>query len=160
MSKISDQQKRYLSQAIRLEEASNPAIVRATMVFISVTILTFIAWAAFTNINEVAHTPGEVTPQGHQQIVQHLEGGIVRAIHVREGQTVKKGQDLLSLDGAGSEDDLNRALIKRVSLELQEERLRAFAEGRKPDFSQFSRKYPDQVKDQTMFYNGMTKARG
>ncbi len=160
MSKLSDQQKRYLSQAVRLEEASNPAIVRATMVFVSLTILAFIAWSAFTNINEVAHTPGEVTPQGHQQVVQHLEGGIVRTINVREGQTVKKGTNLLFLDGAGSEDDLNRAMIKRVSLQLQEERLRAFAEGRKPDFSAFYKTHPDQVKDQTMFYSGMVKARG
>lgn len=160
MSRLSEQQKSYLSQAVRLEEASNPAIVRATMIFISMTILAFIGWAALTNINEVAHTPGEVIPQGHQQIVQHLEGGIVRSIHVQEGQTVKKGQDLLSLDGAGSEDDLNRALIKRVSLQLQEERLRAFTEGRQPDFTAFSRNYPDQVKDQLMFYKGMIKARG
>ncbi len=159
MSKISDQQKRYLSQAIRLEESVNPAIVRATMILVSVTILTFITWAAFTNINEVAHTPGEVTPQGHQQVVQHLEGGIVRTIHVEEGQTVKKGDVLLSLDGAGSEDDLNRAQTKQVSLALQEERLRAFTEGRKPDFSKFAKSYPDQVKDQLMFYAGMIKAR-
>lgn len=160
MRKISDQQKRYLSQAIRLEESTNPAIVRMTMLFVSATILTFIVWAAFTNINEVAHTPGEVTPQGQQQVVQHLEGGIVRSIYVQEGQTVKKGDALLSLDGAGSEDDLNRAATKKASLALQEERLRAFTEGRRPDFSVYASSHPAQVKDQILFYDGMVKARG
>lgn len=159
MATLSEQQKRYLSQAIRLEESTNPVIARLTMGLISLAIISFIAWAALTNINEVAHTPGEVTPLGHQQVVQHLEGGIVRTIHVQEGQRVKQGDILLSLDGAGSEDDLARAKAKEVSLILQEERLRAFIDGREPDFSRYAKDNPKQVRDQTMFFEGMVKAR-
>jgi len=77
-----EKQTRYLSQAIQLEEAVNPHIIRSTMTMVSLAILIFIVWAAFTNINEVARTPGEVVPQGYQQTVQHLEGGIVKSINV------------------------------------------------------------------------------
>lgn len=43
------------------------------------------------NINEVARAPGEIVPQGFQQVVQHFEGGIVSDIMVSEGQMVEKG---------------------------------------------------------------------
>lgn len=156
----SEQQTRYLSQAIQLEEAVNPSIVRSTMLTISVAILGFLGWAAVTGINEIAHTPGEIVPTGNQQVVQHLEGGIVKAIHAKEGQAVRKGQALLTLDGAGVQDDLNRAISKDLALRMQEERLRAFAEGRKPDFSAYRDDHPETVRDQEAFFSGMSRARG
>jgi HlyD family secretion protein/adhesin transport system membrane fusion protein len=107
----------------------------------------------------VARTPGEAVPQGFEQVVQHLEGGIVREIRAREGQIVDKRDVVLVLDGGGSQEDLARAASKQVSLDLQEERLRAFSEGREPDFSAYKASHPDLVRDQTMFFNGMIDAR-
>ncbi|HRJ13170.1 MAG TPA: HlyD family type I secretion periplasmic adaptor subunit, partial [Alphaproteobacteria bacterium] len=156
----SEKQSRYLSQAIQLEESTNPVIIRMTMITVSIAIMAFIIWSAVTQINEVARTPGEVVPQGHQQVVQHLEGGIVHKIFVREGQMVGKGQDLLELQEAGTTHDLERARIKQVSLAMQEERLRAFGEGRQPDFSTYESRYPELVKDQLQFFNTMMNARG
>lgn len=159
-SQTHDKQTRYLSQAVQLEEAANPTIIKLTMVTTSLAILAFIAWAGVTNINEVARTPGEVVPQGFQQVVQHLEGGIVREIKVHEGQQVEKDQVLMVLDGAGSQDDLNRALSKQSSLAMQEERLRAFAENREPKFSDEEMKNAELIKDQKSFFDSMVQARG
>lgn len=158
MKRKSEKQTRYLSQAVQLEEAVNPSIIRMTMVTVSVAILSFIAWAAFTNINEVARTSGEVVPKGFQQVVQHLEGGIIREIKVHEGQKVEKGDVLVVIDGTGSQDDLNRALSKQTSLEMQEERLRAFAENRNPDFSRWHSDYGELVTNQETFFKSMTEA--
>ncbi len=154
-----EKQTRYLSQAVQLEEATNPTIIRLTMVTASLAIIAFIGWSAFTNINEVARTPGEVVPKGFQQVVQHLEGGIIREIKVTEGQQVAKGQVLLVLDGAGSQDDLNRAISKQKSLEMQEERLRAFAEGRVPHFTEAQQRDAEMIKDQKIFFDSMVDAR-
>ncbi len=154
-----DRQTRYLSQAVQLEETANPTIIRLTMATISLAIIAFIAWAGVTNINEVARTPGEVAPQGFQQVVQHLEGGIIREIKVREGEQVDKDQILLVLDGAGSQDDLNRALSKQANLAMQEERLRAFAEGRAPKYSESEMKNVVLMKDQKSFFDSMVQAR-
>lgn len=154
-----DRQTRYLSQAVQLEETANPTIIRLTMATISLAIIAFIAWAGVTNINEVARTPGEVAPQGFQQVVQHLEGGIIREIKVREGEQVDKDQILLVLDGAGSQDDLNRALSKQTNLAMQEERLRAFAEGRAPKYSESEMKNVVLMKDQKSFFDSMVQAR-
>ena len=56
MSIRKEKQTRYLSQAIQLEEAVNPHIIRSTMIIVSLAILIFIAWTGYTNINEVART--------------------------------------------------------------------------------------------------------
>lgn len=154
-----EKQTRFLSQAIQLEEAVNPHIIRATMSMVSLAIIAFLIWAGLTNINEVARTPGEVVPQGYQQTVQHFEGGIVKAIHVHEGQVVKEGQPLITLEDSILKDDLERVLVKQVGLELQEERLRAFIEGRRPNFRSLTNATGQMVEDEGTFFEGMRAAR-
>lgn len=157
MIRTSDSQIRYLSQAIQLEEAVNPAILRTTMLTISITIIAFTVWSGFTNINEVARTPGEVVPSGYQQVVQHLEGGIVREIDVKEGDTVEAGQLLVRLDGSGVYEDLKRAEGRQITLSMQEERLRAFLENRAPDFARFGDHADNVLADQKQFFETMER---
>ncbi|MCD8566397.1 MAG: HlyD family type I secretion periplasmic adaptor subunit [Alphaproteobacteria bacterium] len=159
ISRIREKQTRYLSQAIQLEEAVNPHIVRVTMSLVSLAVIAFVAWAGFTNINEVARTPGEVVPKGFQQTVQHLDGGLVKAIYVQEGQIVEAGDVLLRIESAGVQEDLEKTRSKQLSLEMQEERLRAFTEGREPDFKKFGSSPVALQKDQAAFFDGMKAAR-
>lgn len=154
-----EQQLRFLAQSIRLKESASPRLVRATMTVVSLSVLGFIAWAAFANIHEIARTPGEVVPTGFQQVVQHLEGGMVKEILVQEGDTVEKDQIVLRLDGAGVERDLTRATEQGLTLALQEERLRAFIENRQPNFPPEVADRTDILKDQEAFFTGMTTAR-
>lgn len=154
-----EKQMRYLSQAIQLEEAVNPHIIRATMSMISLALLVFILWAAFTNIYEVAHAPGEVVPYGHEQTVQHLEGGIIKQILVLEGDMVREGQTLVILEESGIKEDLQRARGRQLTLRMQAERLRAFVENREPDFASFAEATPDIIADQQAFFQGMRKSR-
>lgn len=160
MSTISEKQLRYLSQAVQLEESVNPAIVRSTMLTIGAAIVLFVAWAGFTNICEVARSPGEVVPSGYQQVVQHLEGGMVKKILVSEGDIVKKGQILLEVDGAGILEDLERAKARKFAIAAQEERLRAYVERRTPDLSKIDPKYAYLIKDQKQFFETMENAHG
>lgn len=159
MKKTSDKSNQYLSQSVQLEEFSNPRIIRRTVMTVSSTVLLFTLWAGFTNINEVARTPGEVVPSQHHQIVQHLEGGIIRAINVSEGQAVRKGEKLLEIDGAGAIEDLERAKSKQASLAMQEERLRSYIQGRPADFSAFDEGHRELVQDQVFFSQDMIRAR-
>lgn len=154
-----EQQLRFLAQSIRLKESASPRLVRATMTVVSLSVLGFIAWAAFANIHEIARTPGEVVPTGFQQVVQHLEGGMVKEILVQEGDTVEKDQIVLRLDGAGVERDLTRATEQGLTLALQEERLRAFIENRQPNFPPEVADRTDILKDQEAFFTGMATAR-
>lgn len=151
-------QLRLLSQSIRLKETASPRIVRGTMAVVSLSFLGFLAWAAFADIHEIARTPGEIVPEGFQQAVQHLEGGMVRDILVQEGDSVEKGQVLLRLDGAGIETDLKRAEEQALTLRLQEERLRAFLENRAPVFPTETAERPELLRDQESFFSAMRAA--
>lgn len=93
-----------------------------------------VVWASFTRLDEVAVAAGEVVPQGQTKVVQHLEGGIVRELAVRDGATVKAGDTLLRLTlGTGL---VNRAelQVRRDGLALRQARLAAEASGDAPAF--------------------------
>lgn len=152
------EQLKMLSQSIRLRETASPRIVRATMGVVSLAFLGFILWAGFSNVHEIARTPGEIVPSGYQQAVQHLEGGLVRDILVQEGDLVEKGQVLLRIDGAGIEADLKRTEEQALTLRLQEERLRAFLEGRVPVFPPEAAARPETLRDQESFFSAMRAA--
>lgn len=57
-----------------------------------------IAWAAWAQIDKVTVGQGKVVPSSQIQVVQNLEGGLVKQILVREGEQVRKGQQLLLID--------------------------------------------------------------
>lgn len=60
----------------------------------------FLAWAALAPLDEGVPTDGMVTIDTKRKSVQHLSGGIVSAVMVREGQVVQEGQVLVKLDEA------------------------------------------------------------
>lgn len=64
------------------------------------------SWAAVSPISSAVVAGGAFDVEGDAQIVQHLEGGIVTGIHVRDGETVRKGQLLATLDDTRSEAQL------------------------------------------------------
>lgn len=158
--KSQERQLNFLTQSERLEESEDPILIRLTLGAASACILGFVIWASVTNVNEVARAPGEIAPQGLQQVVQHLEGGIVSKILVQEGQSVDQGQLLMTIDGNGAQEDLNRAQSHQVALELQKERLRAFLDARQPDFARFQKAAsPMMIADQNGIFAAMTQAR-
>jgi membrane fusion protein, adhesin transport system len=60
--------------------------------------LAFVLWATFAELDQVTRGNGRVIPSSQLQVVQNLEGGIVREIVARQGDKVKKGDVLLRLD--------------------------------------------------------------
>ena len=88
-----------------------------------------ITWANVTSLEEVSVAMGEVVPQGKVHVIQHLEGGIVENIYVKEGDRVKVGTPLVRLNLATS--GVNRAeLVVRLDAQmLIKARLEAQAKG-------------------------------
>lgn len=121
---------RYLTLAIQLEEGRPPRLMHFLVWLTAAMVACAIGWAAVTKVAQVARAPGEIVPNGHTQPVQHLEGGIVRDVAVREGDLVEAGQTLVRLDQTGVLAELEQVRTRERSLRLQAERLRAFADDR------------------------------
>jgi adhesin transport system membrane fusion protein len=153
-----DRQAKFLAQSILLEEAGSPRLIRLALLTICAAVAAFIGWAAVTNVDEVAVAAGEVVPTGQIQVLQHLEGGIISAILVRDGDIVDPGQVLLRLNPATSTAELREARALLTGLLLRAERLGAVAEGRAPDFAFAVAEYPQLVADQMSIFKGQIQA--
>lgn len=92
-------------------------------------VLAFILWAQFTVLDKVVRGVGRVVPQAQNQMVQHLEGGIIAEILVREGDTVKKGDVLLKIDNSFARAELQSARVETRAKKLRALRLTAEAQG-------------------------------
>ena len=64
-------------------------------------------WAGLAPIQSAAIAQGVVSVDTNRKTIQHLEGGIVGAIHVRDGDIVSKGQVLVTLDKTKAEATLD-----------------------------------------------------
>ncbi|WP_321462843.1 HlyD family type I secretion periplasmic adaptor subunit [uncultured Vibrio sp.] len=81
--------------ALLLNTPSSARLMLWVMVFF---FITAIAWASWAQIDKVTVGHGKVIPSSQIQVVQNLEGGLVKEILVKEGQQVEKGQQLLLID--------------------------------------------------------------
>jgi adhesin transport system membrane fusion protein len=87
----------------------------------------FFVWAAAFQLDAVTRASGRVIPSIQNQVIQHLEGGIVSEILVREGQRVKKGDLLVRVSDQFSTADASNARTDVVSKQLMLARLEAEA---------------------------------
>ncbi len=85
----------------------------------------FGGWAATARIDSAAVAPGLVTVESYRKTVQHLEGGIVREILVRDGDTVKEDDVLLRMDGTQASAQLGIAKVQYFAAQALESRLLA-----------------------------------
>ena len=106
---------------------NRPTGIRTPMIFGVTIIATFFGglmlWAALAPLESAAIAVGSVSIENKRKTIQHLEGGIVDAILVREGDIVKKGQALIRLDTTGAKATLDRLNAQYWSAKALEERL-------------------------------------
>ena len=144
----SERDLRYLSRSIVLEEMGPPRALRHAIWALVGALACFILWAAVTPLAETARAPGHVVPVGSVLPVQHLEGGIVSEIMVEDGSMVDKGQVMVRLDPTAARAELEEKRARIAALTLEAERLRAFADGREPDFAKVGAQFASLAADQ------------
>lgn len=82
-------------------------------------------WASVGHVDIVATAPGKIIPTGYSKVIQPFETGVVHAILVTNGQTVKAGDVLIELDTTISESEINHLRSDLQSAQLDIARLRA-----------------------------------
>ena len=107
--------------------------VGSTMAFGALVIAVFLggfgAWAALVPLESAAIAQGVVGVSGKRKTVQHLEGGIVADILVREGDTVTTGQELVMLDDTQARASLSLLEAQHRSAAALRARLEAERDG-------------------------------
>lgn len=89
----------------------------------------FVGWASFTPLNSAVMGQAVLVVESNRRDVAHLEGGVVRQIHVRDGTEVNEGDLLLTLDPVRAtaalqivrgQIDGNKVLLARLRAELSD----------------------------------------
>lgn len=122
-------QESELPETDRFEAQAGLKGLLSTITVFVLLVVFFIGWANFVEIDETATAPGEVVTKIPVQVVQHLEGGIIKEILVKNGDEVKKGQPLIRLDNTAFQAELEQVQMREVSLLFDSERLRAYSHG-------------------------------
>ena len=85
----------------------------------------FGVWAATAPLSGAAIATGVVAAAGRNQVVQHLEGGIIRAIHIEEGDRVRRGDPMFEIDATQARAAVDSLSAKWVFLKARQYRLEA-----------------------------------
>ncbi|MDR2014052.1 MAG: HlyD family type I secretion periplasmic adaptor subunit [Azoarcus sp.] len=90
----------------------------------------FLLWAALAPLDEGVPTSGMVTIDTKRKAVQHLTGGIVKSVHVKEGQIVHEGDPLMEIDPASTQAAYENVRQRYYTLRAMESRLMSEQGGR------------------------------
>jgi adhesin transport system membrane fusion protein len=115
-------------------------------------LVVFIAWAMFAILDEVTVGTGKITPSTHAQVIESLDGGIVSALMVKEGDIVERGQMLARLDPTRFQSNYGEAAARVRALRASSERLRSELTGEPLRFSAESMREPDLVARERQLY--------
>jgi adhesin transport system membrane fusion protein len=153
-------EKRISNRDIEFMKSLNAAVLQRSPVKMSIVLyiiagltFAFIIWANIAEVDEMTRGMGRVIPSRQIQIIQNLEGGIVEDILVSEGQHVKKGQVLLTIDDTGFGSSFKESKSKEDELRAKLSRLRAESEGKNfnPD-PDVAANFPELVQEERRLF--------
>ena len=92
-------------------------------------VVLMLAWAVWAQVDKVVRTQGRIVPSVKPQMIQHLEGGIVSKVFVREGDVVAKGASLVAVSDLMASSSRGEKRARINGLMARSARLEAEAEG-------------------------------
>lgn len=125
MSSISGLQAHWKNRV----ETQTGRVVRVGLFFVLAFFLTFGLWSISMPLSSAVVASGSIISGGQNKLLQHPIGGIVSAIHVEDGEKVKAGQVLLTLDPVVNKASLDQLQTRRFVFMAQEARLKALKKG-------------------------------
>ncbi len=119
-------------------------------------LLIFVAWATLFHVDKVTRGGGRVLPSVQNQVVQHLEGGIVEKLLVQEGERVRKGQVLMNVTNQFTSAEFENArtdvVAKRITLARMDAEVAGAREFHVPE--DLARQAPDiAASEEALFYS-------
>jgi adhesin transport system membrane fusion protein len=142
----------WLVAPIELEEQRGFRASRNTMRLVVGLTAGALVWAGITPIRELSLARGQLVPTSQIRPLQHLEGGIVEQILVKEGQVVEEGQPLIRLQTVMADSELAALKARTLNLMMQKERVDALIAGRPANFAAFGGASSLQLTDHHQVY--------
>jgi hemolysin D len=115
----------FLPAALEIVETPPSPIGRAIGVVIIALFCIAVIWATFGHVDIIAYASGKVVPSGRVKLIQPFEIGVVRAIHVHDGQSVKAGEVLIELDASIAAAEQAQKEAERDTISVVIEKLEA-----------------------------------
>lgn len=126
---------------------------RRVILLTAAALVGFIGWASFAEIDQVSRATGQVIPSGRVQIVQSTDGGVIEAINVKEGDRVRKGQILVTLDRVRLAAALDEGKAKVASLKTAKARIEAELFNKQLVFPADVSDFPDFMANQRQLFS-------
>ena len=124
----------FLPAALELIETPASPLGRAMMWTIVALAVIALAWACLGKVDIIATAPGRVIPSGQVKLIQPFEIGVVKAIHVTDGDHVRAGDVLIELDPTTNQADQEHVARDLVQAGLDTARLSAALTGSADSF--------------------------
>ena len=127
----------FLPAALEIVETPPPPMAGTIGGTVIALFCAALVWACLGKVDIVATASGRIIPSDRTKVVQPLETGVVRAIHVQDGQSVKGGEVLIELDPTVAEAELHHLQSDLMEARLEVARLRAALAGREDPLLDF-----------------------
>jgi hemolysin D len=131
-SRRRDYELAFLPAALEIIETPPSPTSRIVGVTIIALFCGALGWASLGTTDIVAIAPGKIVPSGRSKIIQPFETGVVRAIHVQDGQSVRAGDLIIELDPTMNTAELGHLKSDLMAAQLDIARLRAALAGADP----------------------------
>lgn len=121
-------------------------------------LLLLLLWSAVGKIDQVTRAQAQIIAADRTQLVQSPDGGVVTQLHVKEGEVVKAGQLLVTLQKERAAAAVSDSHAKVAALRITLARLHAEVYGKPLVFEADLLAYPDYIRNQTDLYNKRQRA--
>ena len=122
---VSDVTVKPVAHASHIGELDPPHRSRATLLVFMLSLIALVYWASVGKIDPVTRAQGQVIAAERTQIIQSPDGGVLTVLHVKEGDSVKAGQLLATLQKERAQAAVSDTRAKLAALRITLARLQA-----------------------------------
>ena len=130
-----------------------PRTSRFSLWVFMVGLVALVVWAYHGRIDQVTRAPAQIIAEGRTQLIQSSDGGVLTQVHVKEGDTVKAGQLLATLQKERAAAAVSDSSAKVAALRITLARLHAEVYNTSLKFDNSLLAYADYIRNQTDLYN-------
>jgi adhesin transport system membrane fusion protein len=155
---VSDVTAKPVAQAKHIGDLDPPQRSRATLLVFMVSLIALVYWASVGKIDQVTRAQGQVIAAERTQIIQSPDGGVLTVLYVKEGESVKAGQLLVTMQKQRAQAAVADSSAKVAALRITLARLQAEIFDKPLQFEPSLLSYTNYIQNQTELYNKRQRA--